>query len=329
MNELPKIEREGNGYRVTPQQPLPRSWLNAGTMMGVSVAGTALLAATLLGPVMGAGLVLNSMLGAALSVGGIIGGGLVGNMIHQRQVSRAEREGILLEDPGFFNRGFFAGAMQGFGKAGWITLGATIVGLIGGLAAPSWFGAVPAGMTAVSHAIATSIGAVALPALVIGVGLAAYSAVKGSREQRVAIEQQISNIENGIIYREAALARGQQPELDTARSAALANSAGVAAGASPVLAAKTGALPGVGIPGLGAQEQQFTPYAYNGPAEAHPAFHRDPNARWADHVRPQRSAPAVVQATPAVSSAEAQRFTERVNAVREQMANAQATPSQA
>lgn len=327
MPELPAIEREGNGYRVTPQGPLPRSWLNSGTMLGVSVAGTALLATTLLGPIMSAGLVLSSAMGGLISVGAIVGGGFIGNMLFQREQDKAEREGVHIEDPGFFNRGMFAGLLQGFGKAGWLTLGATIVGLVGSFAAPTWFGAAPEGVSAMSHAIATSIGAVAWPALIIGGGLAVMGAIKGSQEHRAAVSQQIQNIENGIIYREAALARGQQPDLETARSAAVSNSVGVASAASPALTAKAGAMSGVGIPGLGSNEQPFTEYAFNGQGW-HPAHDRDPSFRFADQVR-SRHAPAQGAAqAPQASSQEAQSFTDRVNAVREQMANAQnAQPS--
>jgi hypothetical protein len=335
MPEMPEIEREGNGYRVRPRGPLPRSWLNAGTLTGISVAATALLATTLIGaaPIsflsnLGIAGFMASAGGVALSMGSVLTAAVAGNFFFQRAQDRAEREGVQIQDPGRINRGLFNGAMQGFGKAGWISLGATLVGM-GGFAL-GWSALGPT----LSAAIATCLGTVALPALAIGGVLAVTGALRGSSEYRSAVQQQMQNIENGIIYRESALARGQQPDLEIARSAALGNSLGVAANASPTVAAKVNGVAGAIGAGaaLPSQEPQFTDYAYQGPAHAHPAFNRDPNFRFADQVRPRRAqVPAAAQtaAAPAPASPETQGFADRIEALRQQLAsaNVQARPN--
>ena len=326
MVELPEIEREGEGYRVRPRGPLPRSWLNAGTLTGVSVAGAALLAVTLLGPVSGAGVLLSGLTGAAISIGSVLTAGFVGNVLHQREQDRAERDGVLIHDPGRLNRGLFTGAMQGFGKAGWITLGAALVGLVGSMS--GFMGADP---------IAAALNFVAWPALIIGGVLAVTGAFSGSREYRDAMTQQVQNIESGIIYREEALARGQQPDLETARSAAIGNSVGLAAAASPSIAAGIQAIGNNGN-SLPSQEPQFTEYAHTGEGW-HPAHDRAEGHSFAQQVRPQRAAAnaglpsasvrtaASNVATPAASSPEAQSFANRVEAMRAQLAAAQQNAS--
>lgn len=325
MAELPDIEREGNGYRVRPRGPLPRSWLNAGTLTGISVAATGLLAATLIGAVpalagLGIAGFMTGMGGLALSVTSVIGAGAVGNIFYQRAQDRAEREGVQIQDPGRINRGLFNGAMQGFGKAGWISLGATLVGLVG----YSFLGMFASAGSA-SAAIATCLGAVALPALAIGGIFAVTGALRGSSEYRGAVQQQMQNIENGIIYRESALAQGQQPDLETARSAALGNSLGVAVNAAPTVAAKVNGVAGAigAATALPSRESHFTDYAYQGPVESHPAFNRDPNFSFAEQVRPRRAqTPAAAQTASAPSAAETSSFSQRVEALREQLASA-------
>lgn len=335
MVDLPIVEREGEGYRVRPQGPLPRSWLNAGTLTGVSIAATGLLAATLVGaiPALAALSVpafMTSVAGIATSIAAVVGGGMAGNLFFQRAQDRAERDGVVIQDPGRLNRGLFNGAMQGFGKAGWLSLGATLVGWVG----YSFLGMFASAGTA-SAAIATCLSAVAVPALAIGGVLAVTGALRGSREYREAVQQQVQNIENGIIYRESALARGQQPDLDVARSAALGNSLGVAANATPTVAAKVNGVAGAigAATALPSQEPQFTDYAYQGPAESHPANGRDPSHSFAAQVRPQRV--AAIQAAPAspagaamdnASSPQAQGFADQVEAIRQQLA--QAGPNQ-
>ena len=314
MADMPIIEREGEGYRIHPQGPLPRSWLNAGTMTGISVAATALLAVTL-GGATGGLFPLAGLVGGAVSLGAVAVGGLVGNVMFQRSQDRAEREGVEIQDPGFFNRGMFAGVMQGFGKAGWISLGATLVGLAAG--SMGLFG------TGAADAIRMAMQFVAWPALAIGGVLAVTGGIGGAREYRQNVRQQVENIENGIVYREAALARGQQPDLDSARAAAVGNSLGVAAVNSPTMAAKAGLISGVGFNGnLQSQGPQFTDYAYNGPEHAHPAFGRDPNNSFAERVRPGRQQVPSVAVNQA-SSPEAQGFAARVDSLREQLAQAE------
>lgn len=322
MAEMPTIEREGSGYRIRPQGPLPRSFINSGTILGISLAGTAYMLLSLGAATLGWGAVsafLTSGLGMAAALGAVATTAVAGNILFQRSQDKIEREGALLEEPGFFNRGLFAGLMNGFGKAAWISLGASLVGLAGA----ALFGAPEVSLI---KAMQSAVAIAAPYTLAIGGALGVLGGIRGSREYRDNVQQQISNIENGILYREAALARGQQPDLETARSAAIGNSLGVAAVTSPAIAAKTGVLGGIGANGgLMSQEPQFTEYAYNGEGY-HPAHDRPADApSFAEMVRPRRQpvpAVAVASAAPA-SSPEAQGFASRVEALREQMAQVQ------
>lgn len=269
---VPITELENGDLKIAPTHQAPtgwRAWIGENMSLGMMIAAAGMAAFTLYtgGTSLAAHFGLDGI-ASFLTTFGIFGaGGVIGGYFDKENSERQAEEGVIIDKPGFFNRGIlsegiFKGGLHGLVLA---VAGMSIMGALEG-----WFPILSNFSVAGLAGLSSGLG-IMLPVAIAGVA-AAVGAVTGSISRKEKMEETYKQVATAYLMQTGRLA-GKSRGMGIAPAALGAGAAGVGLAAAakakavsvPALAGKTAAA-ATGI----AMDMPQNPYDFSY-LEDHPA----------------------------------------------------------